>query len=98
MAIKIRVKLIIAFFVMLIPFSIFAWLTNLAYSALHSNSVRMNAFAVEIDGYAKIQLRIDELERFQAVAVQREFRIKELRDKVVKLESIVVELESIQRG
>jgi len=61
MAFKIRAKLIIAFFVMLIPFSIFAWLTNLAYSALHSNSVRMNAFAVEIDGYAKIQLMIDML-------------------------------------
>ena len=31
----------------------------------------------------ELKQRIDELERFQAVAVQREFRIKELRDKVV---------------
>ena len=117
MAFKIRAKLLIAFFVMLIPFFVFAYLTNLTYRTIHKNVLRMDVLHRELVGRAfnimgeklkefysgleekvgertkELQQRLDELERFREATVHREFRIKELRDKIAELEK---ELEEIK--
>lgn len=61
MAFKIRAKLLIAFFVMLIPFFAFAYLTNLTYRTIHKNDLRMDVLHRELDTYSKMQLTIDML-------------------------------------
>ncbi|MBI5746235.1 MAG: HAMP domain-containing protein [Nitrospirae bacterium] len=61
MAFNIRAKLLIAFFIMLIPFFVFAYLTDLTYRTIHKNVLRMDALHRELDTYSKMQLAIDML-------------------------------------
>lgn len=61
MAFKIRAKLLIAFFIMLIPFFVFACLSNLTYKAIHKNNLRMDLLHKQLDTYSKVQLGIDML-------------------------------------
>lgn len=61
MPFKIRAKLLIAFFIMLIPFFVFAYFSNLTYKTIHKNNLRMDLLHKQLDTYSKVQLGIDML-------------------------------------
>ena len=45
-------------------------------------------------GEAELKKRLDELERFQKATVQREFRLKELKDRAAELEKTIEDMKA----